>query len=182
MLKSRRMTSIKLCGIIVIMKTSVKKLMSVLLFAFLVSAVYAKPAATITYMYVAVDTVAVKAKASVTSQKVGELVYGDSVQVLNEKGSWMEVMSSSDESIKGWVNSGSLTKKKIVVNSKKVSTDASELALAGKGFNSTIEAEFSQEQDLSFTAVDDIESETPTLEEIIEFIKEGRLMLDGEIQ
>lgn len=83
-------------------------------------------------MYVAVEELTLKNKASITGRQCGSLIYGSRVFVTEEKGSWCKIKAFDDDSITGWVNSGSLTRKKIVVASN-TTTNANQLALAGKG-------------------------------------------------
>ncbi|MFH0880636.1 MAG: hypothetical protein V2A34_13050, partial [Lentisphaerota bacterium] len=62
--------------------------------------------------------------------------------------------------------------------SEDVRTGASgeELALAGKGFNSDVEAEFkSQNKNVDFTWVDKMEKMKETPDELISFLKEGQV-------
>ena len=49
----------------------------------------------------------------------------------------------------------SLTKKKLISSDKNVTTNADELALAGKGFSKTIENAYSEEYEVSFDKVDE---------------------------
>lgn len=145
-------------------------------------------------MYVAVEKLDLKNKASITAKQTASLDYGSRVIILDEKGSWCKIQLLEDDSINGWVNSGSLTKKKIIVASskvgssaddeidgnsgKRVSTNASELSLAGKGFNSAVEAAYEDEFDVNFALVDQIEKNGVSEEDTIAFIIEGNLRLD----
>ena len=58
---------------------------------------------------------------------------------------------------------------------KAASADADEIALAGKGFNSTIEAIFAEEFEVDFGVVDYIESLGIESEEAAVFAREGEL-------
>lgn len=127
-------------------------------------------------MYVAIESLSVKTKASITGKEIGILNYGDKVIVTNEKGSWSKI-SFDKETLEGWVNTSSLTKKKIIASENKVSTNANELALAGKGLNSTVEATYGVEYEINYDLVDEIENNQVSEEEVIEFIEEGKLLL-----
>ena len=142
-------------------------------------------------MYVAVEKLDLKNKASITAKQTSSLDYGSRVIILDEKGSWCKIQLIGDDSVNGWVNSGSLTKKKIIVAStkvgsstddenieKRVSTNASELSLAGKGFNSAVEAAYEDEFDVNFELVDQIEKNGVSEEDTIAFIIQGNLRLD----
>ena len=109
---------------------------------------------------------------------VAPLSYGDRVEVLETKNDWMKVTSPSGKS--GWVHSSALTKKKIVMSagSQDVQTGASgdELALASKGFNSDVEADFkSKNKNVDFTWVDRMEKFKVSPQEMQAFLKEGQV-------
>jgi len=129
------------------------------------------------YMFVAVEELQIKNKPAITGKGMDMLDYGDRVIVIDEKGSWYKIKAYENDSVEGWVNSSSLTKKKIIVDSQRTTTNASELALAGKGFNSAIEAAYEEEFEVDFTLVDAIEASGVSEEETIAFISEGNLRL-----
>ena len=107
-------------------------------------------------MSVQVKTGQIRATPSYLGQVLATVDYGARVEVLQQRGDWMEVQASGNP--KGWMHASALTKKKIVMRSgdEDVSTRTSgeELALAGKGFNSDVEKQFkSQNPNLNFAAV-----------------------------
>jgi uncharacterized protein YgiM (DUF1202 family) len=107
---------------------------------------------------------------------VAPLSYGDRVQVLETKNEWMNVTGPGGQS--GWVHSSALTKKTIAMTSgtQDVQTGASgdELALASKGFNSDVEADFkSKNKNVDFTWVDKMEKFKVQPREMQSFLKEG---------
>jgi len=110
---------------------------------------------------------------------IASVEYGDRLTVLREQGPWTLV---STDNTKGWIHTSALTKKKIkLVAGEKVDSAASsgELALAGKGFNSEVEAEFkAKNKDVDFTWVDKMEKSTVPIKDIQKFIKEGELQAD----
>ena len=160
------------------------------------------------FMYVAVEELGLKNKAGITAKQIDTLMYGARVVVLDEKGSWSKIQIWNDASVTGWVNSGSLTKKKIIVANvttnadqlalagkanegqlrpqidvednydKRVSTNATELSLAGKGFNSAVEAAYEDEFDVSFELVDEVEKNSVSEDDTITFIIQGNLRLE----
>ena len=97
-------------------------------------------------MYVAVEELTLKNKASIVGRQCGSLVYGSRVFVTDEKGSWCKIKAFDDYSVTGWVNSSSLTKKKIIVASN-TSTNASQLSLAGKGSQNILRPAFEEEDE-----------------------------------
>jgi uncharacterized protein YgiM (DUF1202 family) len=127
-------------------------------------------------MSVQVKNGQIRATPSFLGKVVAPLSYGDKVQVMETKNEWMSVTGPAGQS--GWVHSSALTKKKIVMNAgdQNVQTGASgdELALASKGFNSDVEADFkSKNQNVDFTWVNRMEKYKVTPEEMQEFLKEG---------
>lgn len=97
---------------------------------------------------------------SYLGKPAGTVNYGDRLSVLEKKSGWCRVQSSVGS---GWIHESALTAKTIKVASsgQDISRTASsdELALAGKGFNSDVEAEFKNRNDeIDFTWVDRMES------------------------
>lgn len=115
------------------------------------------------------------------------LNYTDRVTILEEKGVWMRVRPEAG-TIEGWIHSASLTKKKLALKSG--DTDATtavsteEQALAGKGFNSDVEAKFKENNDkVSFEWVDKMEKITIPTPKIISFLKAGDVKAkEGAVQ
>ena len=117
---------------------------------------------------------------SFMGQVVATLAYGERVNVLEKRPGWIKVSAGAGS---GWMHESALTPKRIVMGAggTNVQTGASseELALAGKGFNSDIEAEFkSQNQDLNYAAVDRMEKRNVPTAEIAMFLKEGAVKAD----
>lgn len=107
---------------------------------------------------------------------VAPLNYGDQVQVLETQNQWLKITSPGGQT--GWVHGSALTKKKIVMNagSQDVQTGASgdELALASKGFNSDVEADFkAKNKNIDFRWVDKMEKIKVSAEEMRTFLAEG---------
>jgi len=107
---------------------------------------------------------------------VSQVSYGDQVQVNQEQGAWVNVTASGGKT--GWIHNSALTQKHIEMNAgnQNVQTAASgdELALASKGFNSDVEAEFkSKNKNIDFTWVDHMIKWKVTPPEMMEFLKDG---------
>jgi len=148
------------------------------LIAVLVVAAVSAFAAGAATMSVQVKNGQIRGTPSFLGKVVAPLNYGDKVQVMETKNEWMNVTGPGGQS--GWVHSSALTKKKIVMNagSQDVQTGASgdELALASKGFNSDVEADFkSKNKDVDFTWVNRMEKYKVSPEEMQEFLKEGQV-------
>ena len=127
-------------------------------------------------MSVQVKTGQIRATPSYLGQVLATVDYGVRVEVLQQRGDWMEVQASGNP--KGWMHASALTKKKIVMRSgdEDVSTRTSgeELALAGKGFNKEVEAEFKQQNpEVDFKWVDWMEKTRHSIDELTAFLRDG---------
>jgi len=128
-----------------------------------------------TMMSVQVKQGVVRSTPSFVGQVVGSLNYGERVTVLEQQPGWIRVSASG---LTGWMHQSALTSKRIVLTASGTAapTGAStdELALAGKGFNSDVEAQFkAQNREVDFEAVDRMEKRKATPEEISAFLAEG---------
>ncbi len=113
---------------------------------------------------------------------IGKASYGDRVTIESTKGSWKKVRFKTGKT--GWVNSSALSAKeiKMVAGAKgtKGAASASELQLAGKGFNPEVEKEFkNRNKDISFRWVDKMEQIRISDAEKQKFAQEGGLTLNG---
>lgn len=114
---------------------------------------------------------------------VAQLSYGDRVYVFEEKRSWTSV-GLSENAVKGWIHSSSLTPKVVVLKAGsedvQVSASSEEIALAGKGFNEQVESEFrAKNSDLDFTWIDRMEKFVVSQKQMEQFLKEGDLSCEG---
>ena len=112
----------------------------------------------------------------------GKAVYGDQVTIEATKGSWKKVRLKTGKT--GWVNSSALSAReiKMVAGAKgtKNAASASELQLAGKGFNPEVEKEFkNRNKEITFRWVDKMEQIIITDAEKRKFVQEGGLTLNG---
>ena len=108
---------------------------------------------------------------------VADLHYGDRVAVLEAQGAWRQVRTA-DGSATGWIHESALTEKRIKLQAgeedAEVAASSGELALAGKGFNSKVEAEFkNKNKDIDFTWVDKMEAYTVSAKQAQAFFKTG---------
>ena len=129
-------------------------------------------------MSVQVKTSQIRVQPSFLAKVVASVAYGDRVVVLGRQGIWTRIRDPKGRS--GWMHSSALTEKKIVMTAGKnnVETAASsdELALAGKGFNSDVEAEFkTRNKDIDFTWVDRMEKIVITPRQMEGFLKKGEV-------
>ncbi|MEN6376019.1 MAG: SH3 domain-containing protein [Smithella sp.] len=113
---------------------------------------------------------------------IGKASYGDRVTIEGAKGSWKKIRLKTGKT--GWLNSSALSEKEIrmVAGAKgtKGTASASEIQLAGKGFNPEVEREFkNRNKEISFRWVDKMEQIRISEAEKQKFAKEGGLSLNG---
>lgn len=117
---------------------------------------------------------------SVKSAKLGKAVveYGDVLVVDEMAGKKVLAHLKDDENVYGFISIGSVTKKKIIKNAggSNIRTSSDELSLAGKGFSENAENAFKSENpELNFELVDEIEKIEVSQEDLDDFIQEGDL-------
>jgi uncharacterized protein YgiM (DUF1202 family) len=131
-------------------------------------------------MSVTVKETPVRATASFLGKILGTLKYADRVSVLEQPAgaSWMKVRGP-DGKLQGWVSLSALQEKTIVLRSgsENVAQGAStgEVALAGKGFNESVENEYKAEGKLDYTWVDRMGQIVVTPDQLAAFINQGGL-------
>lgn len=131
-----------------------------------------------TLMSVQVQTSPLRATPTPLGRVVATLKHADRVEVVGKQPGWLQVRTAAGQA--GWVNESALTRSKIVLKAgaEDVSRAASgeELALAGKGFNSQVEADFkAKNQNIDFSWIDRMETYTVTDQQAAGFLKEGGL-------
>jgi hypothetical protein len=136
------------------------------------------PASRADTLNVQVRTGKLREQPSFLGKIVAEVSYGDQLRILREQGEW--VMGRSPSGRQGWIHVSALTDDQIVLaaGTGEVQTGASgdELALAGKGFNAQVEAEYrAQNREIDFAWVDRMEKFTVSPEEMIGFLKTGQV-------
>lgn len=127
-------------------------------------------------MSVQVKTGQLRAAPSFLGQLVGPVSYGERLQILEHQGDWSKVAAPGGQT--GWVHNSALTKKKIVMKAgdpdAQTAASGDELALAGKGFNSEVEADFkAKNQAIDFAWVDRMETRRVSPESMQRFLAEG---------
>lgn len=118
----------------------------------------------------------VRATPSFLGSPVAPVAYGDRVEALQQQGDWVEVTVPGGK--KGWLHISALTTKQVSLGSgtkdAKVSASGEELALAGKGFNSDVEAQYrAANPGTDFTWVNLMEQMNVQPEEMVAFLKQG---------
>ena len=127
-------------------------------------------------MSVQVKSTQVREEPSFLGKVVSLLNYGDRLQVVEQQGDWSRITAPGGAT--GWVHSSALTKKKIALKAGDQNAQAAasgeELALAGKGFNSDVEADFkAKNRNIDFTWVDKMEKIKVASGLMQQFLKDG---------
>ena len=130
-------------------------------------------------MYVAAKTVELKSSTGFFASARGTLAYGATVTVLQIKGKWAEVRSAAGSTVSGWTAVANLSAKRIVSGATTGAT-ASEVALAGKGFNQEVENTYKAGGGLNYADVDRTEAQKVSKQELQNFIVEGHLSQGDE--
>jgi SH3-like domain-containing protein len=129
-------------------------------------------------MSVQVKTTQIRATPSFVGKILGTLSYGDRVTVLAQQSGWARISLPAGKG-EGWVNLSALSPKRIVLKagSQEVASGASsgEVALAGKGFNREVEAEYRDEKQLDYTWIDRMEAFRVSPEQVLAFLQQGGL-------
>ena len=153
-----------------------KNILVFFMMIFCLSGIFAKVGNT---MYVTSEEVTLKEKPSFFSNDLENIYYGDAVIILQEKGNWAKIYLDLNSSTTGWINTSSLSKKKIVSTSNRVSASTSELSLAGKGFNAEIESQYKISEIVDYDAVDKLEKNMISFTLVMDFMKSGMLLVQN---
>jgi Bacterial SH3 domain len=109
--------------------------------------------------------------------QAGLLKYGDSVHVVGDQGNWYRITSPA-----GWLPKSAVTKKKVALNpeqrGKAHGARHDEVALAGKGFNPQVEAQYKRSNAqlaAAYVRVDRVERKTANQAQLRAFQKSGKL-------
>ena len=125
--------------------------------------------------WVSAKTVTLKSSTWFFASNRGTVSYGDEVSILQVSGNWAEVRSTGNASVSGWMSSGNLSAKRVIAASGSSSASASEVALAGKGFNQEVENTYKAGGNLNYADVDRTEAIAVSQEDLYRFVTEGRL-------
>ncbi|MCE9613075.1 MAG: SH3 domain-containing protein [Lentisphaerae bacterium] len=110
-------------------------------------------------MSVQIRNAQLRATPSYLGKVSGNVPYAQRVQIMQVQGDWFEVRSGTAT---GWLHKSALTTKKIAAKSGAADVGATasgeELALAGKGFNADVEADFKKKNaKIDFGPIDRME-------------------------
>lgn len=108
---------------------------------------------------------------------VRDLKFGDQLVAQGTEAGWFKVRTASGAA--GYVHPSAVTDRKVVLASKntaQASVDASDVVLAGKGFNKEIEREFAQNNpESNFKAVDQVAALRIPDQDLVRFLRDGKL-------
>ena len=111
--------------------------------------------------------------------------YGDRLEVLEKQNGWAKVNLPSGKG-QGWVNLSALQDKRIALKAGDAAAtsgaSSGEVALAGKGFNKEVEAQYRDEKQLDYTWIDRMEGYRVSPEQIMAFLQAGGLPVPGGAQ
>jgi opacity protein-like surface antigen len=156
-----------------------KALMLASLVVFLAGAASAQVARGNT-AYVTAKTIKVKSSTGFFAGSRGTLSYGAQVTVLQIQGKWAEIRSAGSPSITGWIASSNLTTRRISASGGGTSASASEVALAGKGFNEEVENAYKAGGNLNYADVDKTEALQVSQDDLYRFVTDGLLSAGEE--
>ena len=152
---------------------------------FLLAAVAVFAADPLPQRSVIVRETMIRDKPSFTGKILGKLLYTDRVQILEMPAgsSWMKVRLVAAK-LEGWIHVSALAKddKPVVkagTESVAMAASGSEVALAGKGFNPEVEAEYRKNASLNYKAVDLMEELVILPAALASFIAQGGLTVEG---
>jgi len=124
-------------------------------------------------MSVTVQQTQVRDRPSFLAKSLATVSYGDRLAVLGSQSGWVHVKvpkSGTD----GWVSASALTEKKIVFEAGASNVDknasSSEVALAGRGFNKEVEAQYKSANDLNYTWVDKMQTFGVPTKDLVAFM------------
>ena len=128
-------------------------------------------------VYVTVRETQLRAKPDFLS-KGAALRYGDSLTVLSDSQSWINVKTISGQ--QGYVHRSAISERRIVLKGQSsfVSSGASQndVVMAGKGFSSEVENQYSSKNPvLDFRTVDAMERPRVAPADLSSFVKQGQL-------
>jgi len=127
-------------------------------------------------LFVSTNTLDLKTGTGFFAANRGTLNYGDRVTVLQVNGRFVEIRSAENASLSGWAPSANLSARQVVGGTGSTAT-ASEIAMAGKGFNQELEASYRARGNLHYAELDRIEAITINGAALRQFLEEGRLRL-----
>lgn len=113
---------------------------------------------------------------------VSELRYGDPLTLVGQESGWLKARTSRGK--QGYVHPSVVTEKRIALSSDAAvdkRADTSDVVLAGKGFSKEVEREYAQSNPtLNFKAVNSMEQLKISDQELLSFMREGKLGMGAQ--
>ena len=154
-----------------------KKIIIVLCLALVVAGIVSAQVARGGTLYVSVRSLELKSSTGFFASNRGTINHGDQVTVLQVSGRFVEVRYVRSPFTTGWAPAASFSARQVVAGATGTAT-ASEVALAGKGFNQDVEQSFrNQNRNLNYADVDRVEAIRINEAELRRFLEEGRLAM-----
>ncbi len=136
-------------------------------------------------MSVIVKETQIRATPTYMGRILGVARYGDRLEVLEKQNGWAKVTLPSGKG-QGWVNLSALSSKQVALKAGDAAAtsgaSSGEVALAGKGFNKEVEAQYRDETRLDYTWIDRMEGYRVSPGEIMAFLQAGGLQAAGGAQ
>ncbi len=133
-------------------------------------------------MSVNVRETQVRATPSAMGKILTVVKYGDRLEILQVQSGWAEVALPGGK-LKGWVRLSVLQDKRIALTAGDAAAasgaSSGEVALAGKGFNKEVEAQYRDETRLDYTWIDRMEGYRLSTEQMLAFLQDGGLPQGG---
>lgn len=130
-----------------------------------------------TVMSVQVREAPVRSTPSFLGAIIGQVSYGDRVEVVEVANGWAHVNLPSGTG-QGWMSISALSRQQLALKAgSNVASGASssEVALAGKGFNEQVEQQYESETQLDYTWVNKMEKIVYSPQQLEAFLKQGQL-------
>ncbi len=127
---------------------------------------------------VKIQSTALRSNPSFISPAVATVKAGANLEQLATRNGWVQVKTAGGQV--GWVHGSAVQTKKFTLaalgGNAKTKASASEVALAGKGFNKQVEDSYrAKNAKLDFAAVDRMVQLKATPEQVADFVKKGKL-------
>jgi uncharacterized protein YgiM (DUF1202 family) len=136
-------------------------------------------------MSVIVKETQIRATPSYMGKILGIARYGDRLEVLEKQNLWAKVTLPTGKG-QGWVHLSALSTKQVALKAGDAAAtsgaSSGEVALAGKGFNKEVEAQYRDETQLDYTWIDRMEGYRVTPEQVLAFLQAGGLPVTGGAQ
>lgn len=129
-------------------------------------------------VYVAVKSARLRAEPLAWAPAKVEVQFGDKLQTVSESGAWLRVRAASGE--EGFLHRTAISPRTIVLRGSttqdSIVGSTNEIVLAGKGFNSDVEALFAKERrSARYDLVEQIERTMVSADRLERFVSAGHL-------